>query len=289
MSDTLARHVTRGTAPLLVSSLPHTGTDLAGIENAARLALARPQGRRLVDRPLYDFAGGLGATVVRTAISRTVIDVNRDPSGASLYPGQATTELCPTDDLRRRAALSRRRGAGAGGDRRTPRANCSIPITPRLQAEIDAAARPATNAIVALRLPFDPLGRCRACSRARCRTSISAPMAARAPTRSCRRWSAEILRRDRRQLRRQRPLQGRLDHAPLRPARKAASTRCRWSSPAAAICASPRARASPTTGRRPTMPDFAAPIRGHADNDPADRDRWAQRLTSTPHSTGQSA
>jgi formiminoglutamase len=25
-----------------------------------------------------------------------VIDVNRDPSGASLYPGMATTELCPT-------------------------------------------------------------------------------------------------------------------------------------------------------------------------------------------------
>ena len=45
---------------------------------------------------LYDFAAGRGATVVRTAISRTVIDVNRDPSGASLYPGQATTELCPT-------------------------------------------------------------------------------------------------------------------------------------------------------------------------------------------------
>jgi formiminoglutamase len=34
--------------------------------------------------------------VVRTSISRTVIDVNRDPDGASLYPGQATTELCPT-------------------------------------------------------------------------------------------------------------------------------------------------------------------------------------------------
>ena len=29
-------------------------------------------------------------------MSRTVIDVNRDPSGASLYPGQATTALCPT-------------------------------------------------------------------------------------------------------------------------------------------------------------------------------------------------
>jgi formiminoglutamase len=29
-------------------------------------------------------------------MSRTVIDVNRDPSGVSLYPGQNTTELCPT-------------------------------------------------------------------------------------------------------------------------------------------------------------------------------------------------
>ncbi|MHB8530332.1 MAG: N-formylglutamate deformylase, partial [Caulobacteraceae bacterium] len=48
-----------------------------------------------VDR-LYDFAPDLGATVVRTALSRTVIDVNRDPSGHSLYPGAATTELCPT-------------------------------------------------------------------------------------------------------------------------------------------------------------------------------------------------
>ena len=38
----------------------------------------------------------LGATIVRTKLSRSIIDVNRDPSGASLYPGQATTELCPT-------------------------------------------------------------------------------------------------------------------------------------------------------------------------------------------------
>ncbi len=34
---------------------------------------------------------------MRTALSRTVIDVNRDPRGASLYPGQATTGLCPTE------------------------------------------------------------------------------------------------------------------------------------------------------------------------------------------------
>ncbi|MBZ9744444.1 N-formylglutamate deformylase [Mesorhizobium sp. CO1-1-7] len=88
--------VTRGTAPLLVS-IPHTGIDLAGLENR----LASPWlGRRDCDwwiDDLYDFAADLGATVVHTAISRTVIDVNRDPSGASLYPGQATTGLCPTE------------------------------------------------------------------------------------------------------------------------------------------------------------------------------------------------
>ena len=45
---------------------------------------------------LYDFVAPLGATVLRTRLSRSIIDVNRDPSGASLYPGQATTELVPT-------------------------------------------------------------------------------------------------------------------------------------------------------------------------------------------------
>ena len=88
--------VTRGDAPLLVS-IPHTGTDLAGLEE--RLVspwLGRRDADWWIDR-LYDFAGGLGATVVHTAISRTVIDVNRDPSGASLYPGQATTGLCPVE------------------------------------------------------------------------------------------------------------------------------------------------------------------------------------------------
>ena len=88
--------VLRGDAPLVVS-MPHTGTDLpGGIEAGLESAwLARKDADWYVDK-LYDFAGDLGATVVRTRVSRTVIDVNRDPSGASLYPGQATTELCPT-------------------------------------------------------------------------------------------------------------------------------------------------------------------------------------------------
>ena len=57
--------------------------------------LARKDADWYVDR-LYSFAAELGATVIRTLMSRTVIDVNRDPEGRSLYPGQATTELCPT-------------------------------------------------------------------------------------------------------------------------------------------------------------------------------------------------
>lgn len=88
--------VHRGETPLIVS-LPHTGTDVpTDIER--RLVspwLARKDTDWWVDR-LYDFAADLGATTVRTAMSRTVIDVNRDPTGASLYPGAATTELCPT-------------------------------------------------------------------------------------------------------------------------------------------------------------------------------------------------
>lgn len=88
--------VTRGEAPLVVS-LPHTGTEIPAEYERGLVSpwLARKDADWWIER-LYDFAADLGATVIRTTISRTVIDVNRDPSGISLYPGQATTELCPT-------------------------------------------------------------------------------------------------------------------------------------------------------------------------------------------------
>lgn len=88
--------VLRGEAPLVLS-MPHTGGEIpAEIERGLVSGwLARKDADWWVER-LYDFAPSLGATIVRTSISRTVIDCNRDPSGASLYPGQATTELCPT-------------------------------------------------------------------------------------------------------------------------------------------------------------------------------------------------
>ena len=88
--------VKRGNAPLIVS-VPHTGIEIPEpyTKPLRSLWLARKDADWHIDR-LYDFAHQFDATVVHTAISRTVIDVNRDPSGQSLYPGQATTELCPT-------------------------------------------------------------------------------------------------------------------------------------------------------------------------------------------------
>jgi N-formylglutamate deformylase len=88
--------VVRGEAPLVVS-LPHTGTEIPAAYERGLVSpwLARKDADWWIER-LYDFAADLDATVIRTTISRTVIDVNRDPSGVSLYPGQATTELCPT-------------------------------------------------------------------------------------------------------------------------------------------------------------------------------------------------
>ena len=88
--------VTRGHAPLIVS-MPHTGSDIPA-EIETRFVspwFARKDADWWVHL-LYDFAPALGATTVRTSLSRSVIDVNRDPSGRSLYPGQNTTELCPT-------------------------------------------------------------------------------------------------------------------------------------------------------------------------------------------------
>jgi N-formylglutamate deformylase len=86
----------RGDAPLIVS-FPHTGIvipdSLAG--RLVSLWRARKDTDWYVER-LYDFVHVLGATTIRTSISRTVIDVNRDMTGLSLYPGRPTTELCPT-------------------------------------------------------------------------------------------------------------------------------------------------------------------------------------------------
>jgi formiminoglutamase len=86
--------ITEGNAPLIVS-VPHAGTDIPGdITGLHSPSLARHDADYHVGK-LYAFAREMGATLIETGISRSVIDVNRDPSGVSLYPGQATTGLCP--------------------------------------------------------------------------------------------------------------------------------------------------------------------------------------------------
>ena len=84
-----------GNAPLLIS-FPHTGTELPAecVDRFVSPWLARRDADWWV-HALYEFARGMGATTVRSTISRSVIDLNRDPAGASLYPGQNTTGLCP--------------------------------------------------------------------------------------------------------------------------------------------------------------------------------------------------
>lgn len=83
-------------APLIVS-FPHTGTTLPAEIEARCVSpwLARKDADWWIDQ-LYAFVREMGATIVHTALSRSVIDVNRAPSGVSLYPGQNTTELVPT-------------------------------------------------------------------------------------------------------------------------------------------------------------------------------------------------
>ncbi|WP_373356313.1 N-formylglutamate deformylase [Pseudoroseicyclus sp. CXY001] len=90
--------ISRGDGPVVLG-LPHTGTWLPE-EVFARL---NANGQALADTDwhihrLYD---GLlpGVTTVRATFHRYLIDANRDPSGASLYPGQNTTGLVPLTDF----------------------------------------------------------------------------------------------------------------------------------------------------------------------------------------------
>ena len=86
----------RGDAPLLVS-LPHDGSAIPP-DLAARMT---PEARRAPDTDwhvsrLYAFASELGASLLVPRFSRYVVDLNRPPDDASLYPGRNTTGLCPT-------------------------------------------------------------------------------------------------------------------------------------------------------------------------------------------------
>ncbi|ANQ86166.1 formylglutamte aminohyrolase [Azoarcus olearius] len=90
----------QGTQPLLLS-IPHLGTHLpAEITPAlAEEAFVLRDTDWHLDR-LYGFAIEQGYSVLRARVSRYAIDLNRPPGGESLYPGQATTGLCPTETFK---------------------------------------------------------------------------------------------------------------------------------------------------------------------------------------------
>ena len=86
----------RGTAPLLVS-MPHIGTEIP----AELVDAYQPRALAVEDTDwhlaqLYDFLPELGASILMPRFSRYVIDLNRPPDDAPMYPGASNTELCPT-------------------------------------------------------------------------------------------------------------------------------------------------------------------------------------------------
>ena len=90
--------VAQGDSPVILG-LPHTGTFLPDDIFAA----LTPRGQVLADTDwhIHRLYGGLlpGATTVRATFHRYVIDANRGPDDASLYPGQNTTGLVPLTDF----------------------------------------------------------------------------------------------------------------------------------------------------------------------------------------------
>lgn len=99
MSDT-GFHFCQGSVPLLIS-IPHLGTEIHADVRSQLTDIADVVADTdwHLDR-LYGFAARMGASVLGARFSRYVIDLNRPSTGESLYPGQTTTGLCPTETFR---------------------------------------------------------------------------------------------------------------------------------------------------------------------------------------------
>ena len=245
--------VERGEAPLIVS-IPHAGTELGAYEDRfVSPWLARRDADWCIPS-LYDFARGLDATIVETALSRSIIDVNRDPSGASLYPGQATTALCPTTSFDGEALYP----AGAAPDEAEIAERRRLYFEPyhaALAAEIARLRVPFARIIlydahsIRSRIPrlFDgelPVFNLGTNAGASCDPALRRRVVGRSPQ-AARRSSSTAASRA----------------AGSRGASAAlmrASTRCKWSSPAAPTWPSPGASTRPTGRPRSTL---RAPLR----------------------------
>jgi N-formylglutamate deformylase len=84
-----------GDSPLLID-VPHAGTYIPPALRAGMTALAQnvPDADWHVHL-LYGFAFERGASLMAATHARYVVDLNRDPQGAALYPGADNSELVP--------------------------------------------------------------------------------------------------------------------------------------------------------------------------------------------------
>ena len=97
MTETALFDFHEGTTRLFVS-VPHAGTYLP----PAIAERMTPAGRALADTDwfvhlLYAFTREIGASLIVANWSRYVVDLNRPPDGAALYPGRRKSALCPSD------------------------------------------------------------------------------------------------------------------------------------------------------------------------------------------------
>ncbi len=89
----------KGTLPILIS-MPHNGIEIPE-DIGSRMtesALKVKDTDWYLDQ-LYDFAADMGCYLIKPYYSRYVIDLNRSKDNKNLYPGQNTTELCPTSQF----------------------------------------------------------------------------------------------------------------------------------------------------------------------------------------------
>ncbi len=216
----------RGSSPVILG-FPHTGTH---VPDDIRAKL-NETGRKLTDTDwhIHELYRGLlpDATTVRATFHRYCLDANRDPVGASLYPGQNTTGLIPLTDFDNQPLwIEGKEPDETETVERVLRFHRAVPCG---AGRRDRAGEGQARRRCSLRLPLDPLG-------------LPVPVRGQAAGFQHRHRQRQDLRsadgtrgwRDLRGGRRlyvccQRALPRRLDDQALRPARKTASMPSRWS------------------------------------------------------------
>lgn len=125
-----------GTRPLLIS-MPHVGTHIptALRPRLTDAALQVPDTDWHLEQ-LYDFASALDVSLLVATHSRYVVDLNRPPDDANLYPGQDTTGLCPLDTFDKAPLYRRHEDQPDGAEIAARRDAIWRPYHDQLQTEL---------------------------------------------------------------------------------------------------------------------------------------------------------